>query len=1318
MKKNILDIQLALAFLLAVGIPAYAQEGGRLDTTFFAIDRDAGSGFNSSVRDIAFQSDGKTVAAGRFTSFNGKLAPGLIRLNKNGTKDYSFNVESGFKSVSDYPDAFSLIILPDDRILIGGEFTHYNGSPAPNIVRLNSDGTIDPSFDIGSGFNNRVQSIALQPDGKILVGGMFTSYRSEPAPYLIRLNSDGSKDATFNVGTVIESQVYTLGLQPDDKVLVHAGNEVIRLDSDGSFDPSFNLSSPFGDEYIHEDYGPQINKVNVNSIKVLENGKILLAGSLHTSLKSLIPLVRLNSDGSRDLEFTTYEYEIGNGGYNEIILMPEGKIFSIGMISRDQAGVLRFNSDGTMDASFDTDNGSTGFAVALQPDGKLIAGMYSNGNENIIRYQEDGSLDLTYNPIPEFDARVTAIGIQTDGKTIVGGDFNVYNGQLAQGIVRINPDGTVDQSFNSGTGLDGHGDQIIPQNDGKILIRGNISIYNGAAVSKIFRLNQDGTLDNSFNSGVLFDYPFSLTDIALQEDGKILVAGYLSDYLEDSIGKIFRLNPDGTMDPTFNTGIDFDMRILTIHPIPDGKILIGGSTDGNPGEALVRLNSDGSKDLSFNIGFDININLLSIVVQHDGKILAAGSAGINDPDPRLMRFNPDGTLDPSFNAEIQSQSINSLILLSNGSILVRTDSEDNEKALIRLNSNGSIDPTFHIGDRRVKGRAINALAIQPDGNIVVGGEFTFFNGIVANRIARLLNPIETLESVTEVVRINSGGDDIVLDGVQWHADQYYSGGRIYTRNNPIDNTENDPLYQSERNGNFTYEIPVPEQGLYTAELHFAEIHWQKSGARLFRIAVEGDQPGSIIDLYEDHGGANSAFVLKMDDIEVVDGHLTIALITEKDNAKISGIAVFEQSPSTKPEKLRINSGGGALDFGKEKWLDDRYFTGGHTYSIKSGKITNTHRDELYRSERFGNFSYRLPAPEVGLYTIEFHLAEIYWEFPASRIFDITVENGQFELEDIDVYGDYDGSRSATVIIAENIKVTDGFLDVGVSKTKDNGKISGIVMYKQSVDPHPSFITRINSGGEALQIGGENWQADQYYSGGRTYSNDSKEIANSDKDELFYTERYGDFSYGIPVPASGLYTVELHFAEIHWNREGARIFDVAVENGQYALEDLDLYRELGDSYLSTVYVGKDINVADGILNIEFSKVKDNPKVSGIVVYEQSTSGARLQTMDPVSQKAESGESSKFSKGLGSGIKLYPNPANDRIRLELFAEETGDWEFVLVNSSGTTTHLAQLNLEIGEYLLEFDLSQYSLSAGTYYVQIRNNKGVFKTKRVIIL
>ncbi|WP_369073244.1 malectin domain-containing carbohydrate-binding protein [Cyclobacterium qasimii] len=747
--------------------------------------------------------------------------------------------------------------------------------------------------------------------------GWFNSYDSEPAAYMIRLNADGSKDTSFIAADSINREVKSIALQADGKILVNTGNKVFRLETDGSYDPSFILPSPFGEKFIDEDYGPQENGFTVNSIKVLGNGKIIFAGSFSTSLKHAVNLIRLNPDGSMDSSFTTYDYEKGyEGQITKIVLTPEGKIFSIFGSEFYNQSVRLFNADGTIDFSFDTYRILPGNAIALQADGKLIAGEYRG---EIIRYNLDGSVDLSYNPKPEFDDEVKAFGVQKDGKVVVGGAFNRYNGQLGYNIVRINTNGTFDHSFNAGSGLDNQDDfitEIHEQQDGDILVNGNIKSFNGTQVNQLFRLRSDGKLDQDFNSNLEFESNFYIVDVALQEDGKILVAGQFRSFGKN-VNEIIRLNQDGTRDNSFDLGIDSDTRILTIYALKDGKILVGAGSDGNPAGSLVRLNADGSKDLSFNIGSDLNINWTSIAVQSDGKILAGGGASASVLDPRLVRFNPDGTIDSSFNAEIESQSVHSIMALTDGGILIKTDDSDNEKTLLRLNADGSIDPRFHTV---ISAGDLQAIAVLPDGNILVGGEFVYYNGTKTNYIARLINSIATFDELKEVVRINAGGEAIDLDGEQWQADQYYTGGRVYFKINPIENTENDALYQTERNGDFSYEIPVTDQGLYTVVLHFAEIHWQKPGARLFQVAIEGGEPGSVIDLFKDHGGANTANELKMEDIKVLDGHLSIEFITTKDNAKISGIAVYKHDVSTEPEKLRINSGGEALDFGNEQWL--------------------------------------------------------------------------------------------------------------------------------------------------------------------------------------------------------------------------------------------------------------------------------------------------------------------------------------------------------------------------------------------------------------
>jgi len=309
----------------------------------------------------------------------------------------------------------------------------------------------------------------------------------------------------------------------------------------------------------------------------------------------------------------------------------------------------------------------------------------------------------------------------------------------------------------------------------------------------------------------------------------------------------------------------------------------------------------------------------------------------------------------------------------------------------------------------------------------------------------IVNPL------TVVARINAGGGTLQFGEEQWQADSYFSGGRAYSTKASISNTTKEALYQTERNGDFSYNIPVPEKGLYMVELHFAEIHWNRANARLFQFRLENGQPGATIDLFKDHGGANNAYVLRATNIQVNDGALSIELITGKDRAKISGIVVYKQEGSRPPglnDPYRINVGGPTIFYGAEEWVADTYFEGGRTYKVSSAEIGNSDNDALYHSERYGNFNYRLPAPEKGLYTVELHFAEIFWDRQGARVFSVDVEDGQFVKENVDLIKDYGGKNTASVMRAENINVTDGTLDIQFLSQVNNAKLSGISFYKQ------------------------------------------------------------------------------------------------------------------------------------------------------------------------------------------------------------------------------------------------------------------------------
>ena len=326
-------------------------------------------GFNSFVNSIAIQPDGKILVGGQFSTYKGLTENFIIRLNSDGSKDLTFDNSIGFNS-----SVTSIALQPDGKILVGGVFTTYKGLTENSIIRLNSDGTKDLTFDNSIGFNGSVTSVAIQPDGKIVCGGGFTQYKGLPENKIIRLNSDGTKDLTFDNSIGFDSGVLSIAIQPDGKIICggfftqYKGTIelfIIRLNSDGTKDLTFDNSIGF-------------NSIVV-SIAIQSDGKIV-CGGIFTTYKGLPEnyIIRLNSDGSKDL---TFDNSIGfNSSVTSIALQPDGKIVCGGNFTTykglPENYIIRLNSDGSKDLTFDNSIGfdNTVFSIALQPDGKIVCG--------------------------------------------------------------------------------------------------------------------------------------------------------------------------------------------------------------------------------------------------------------------------------------------------------------------------------------------------------------------------------------------------------------------------------------------------------------------------------------------------------------------------------------------------------------------------------------------------------------------------------------------------------------------------------------------------------------------------------------------------------------------------------------------------------------------------------------------------------------------------------------------------------------------------------------------------------------------------------
>lgn len=687
----------------------FAQPGG-LDQTFNSNDLGYGygDGTDLKINCSAIQNDGKIILGGLFRRYNNNERGSIVRVNSNGNIDTSFNVGSGF-SVSLFggqSQVFAVKIQGDGKILIAGDFSTFNGISKKGLLRLNANGSLDASFVTGTGTNNQVNTIAIQNDGKIIIGGNFTSYNGTSINRIARLNLDGSIDNTFNVGTGTNSYVSSIVMQNDGKIII-GGNfstyngtsriGIARINTNGSIDASFVT-------------GTGTNQVN--TIAIQNDGKIIIGGN-----------------------FTSY-----NGT----------------SINR----IARLNSNGSIDSSFNPGTGADAvvYSTSIQNNGKIvIGGSFTNINGNtlnkIARLNSEGTIDPTFDTGTGANGNIYTSLIQNDEKILLGGEFINFNGETKYNLVRLNANGIVDV-FNQGTGPAGFGygsSSIYTssiQSDGKIIIGGLFYSYNGTIKYGISRINIDGSIDNTFNSGTGVGFR-TIYCSAIQTDGKIIIGGFFNTYNGSPRNSIARINPDGSIDPSFIAPPVFQSaNIYSLTIQSDGKIVIGGdfsySLISNPSQSknIARLNSDGSLDGTFNPGTGTNTYVKNVIIQTDGKIIIGGHfTSYNGTSKNyLTRLNSNGRIDGTFNTGTGANGpVKHCKLQPDGKIIIggefTTFNGIARSKIVRLNSDGTVDASFNPGAGADS--TVFTTSIQNDGKIIVGGLFSSFNGSTRTKIVRL-----------------------------------------------------------------------------------------------------------------------------------------------------------------------------------------------------------------------------------------------------------------------------------------------------------------------------------------------------------------------------------------------------------------------------------------------------------------------------------------------------------------------------------------------------------------------------------------------------
>lgn len=324
----------------------------------------------------------------------------------------TFNFGSGFDGpVND------IVYHPQiGKYIVGGNFFTYNGESISCIASLNSDGSLDTSFAQGTGFNGQVNKIHIQNDGKILVGGSFSSYDGNLSPGLIRLNSDGTYDNTLTVGDGVDGSISSIATDSTNNIIVvgafnvydnNAVGCLFKIDQFGVLDSSFTLNNGTGFNYF-DTFG---------DIVVQPDDKILIAGAFNSfDGNSYNSLIRLNNDGTIDSSLVVGSGTGGSGAkVNDLALLDNGDIIIVGEFggwdSNLVGSIAKLSSLGVFDTNFTTNNGS-------------------------------GS-----------DKGLFTVEVLPDGNILIGGAIGVFNGNLVGRLARLLPDGSFDSSFNIGTGL-------------------------------------------------------------------------------------------------------------------------------------------------------------------------------------------------------------------------------------------------------------------------------------------------------------------------------------------------------------------------------------------------------------------------------------------------------------------------------------------------------------------------------------------------------------------------------------------------------------------------------------------------------------------------------------------------------------------------------------------------------------------------------------------------------------------------------------------------------------------------------------------------